>query len=255
MRFMTTVLCGVATRWEACCYLLPCLIERKAKVDIVDSMTDGRWDRQKAQIQAVARKLWPPGSRSSSKFCPRSVYILEGDENILGPDAYNEVYNCECFRKCGGLYGGCVSRGVPTAMHVREKLRDLVHGEGPYMHVEVTKDGLHTGLYLSRIAMMLSNEVARNGGSPSRAGGVKMNEPLYETLKLISRQFTVKAWKQQNRRGGSSAAASSFPPFSSASTHVRSRRDYRRPRLQKLSPYELDGRSHRSPRSSSGKKG
>eukprot|EP00946_MAST-07B_sp_MAST-7B-sp1_P000990 g990.t1 len=77
-------------------------------------------------------------------------------------------------------------------MHVREKLRVLVHEEGPYMHVEVTKDGLHTGLYLSRIAMMLSNEVARNGGSPSRAGGVKMNEPLYETLKLISPPETRK---------------------------------------------------------------
>eukprot|EP00946_MAST-07B_sp_MAST-7B-sp1_P003196 g3196.t1 len=173
-------------------YLLPCLIERKAKVDIVDSMTDGRWDRQKAQIQAVARKLWPPGSRSSSKICPRSVYILEGDENILGPGAYNEVYNCECLRKCGGLYGGCVSRGVPTAMHVRQKLLDLVHEVGPYMHVEVTKDGIHTGLYLSRIATILSNEVARNGGSPSRAGGVKMNDQLYETLKLLSPPDTRK---------------------------------------------------------------
>jgi len=98
-------------------YLLPLLIERKEKKDIVDSLrknSTDRWDRQKAMMKETGTTLWPTKSSSSSGGAtpiePELMYVLENTATNLLEDstAFDSLLQCNC--SCRGLVG-CMKNG------------------------------------------------------------------------------------------------------------------------------------------------
>jgi len=83
----------------------PVLVERKAAVDVADSLRDGRWASQHAAMVATARAVWGP-----RRVSVRVVYVVEGDPS--------EHVHRACGCGCLGV-GRC---GNPTARAVEEAI-------------------------------------------------------------------------------------------------------------------------------------
>ena len=211
-------------------YLLPCLIERKSRGDVADSMRhpNPRWDRQKSQIQAVAKRLWPEQSNSSP--LPKITYILEGDDEILTRGAFESSAKCGCAEKCRGV-NGCVRMGAPTVERVERKLQDLLAERSNSLHVEVTKDGRETGSFLAKMANLLRSTIVDCGKNIAEIGGIRMDSGLGVLLTSL-RKHCRKVNESELRAGthkfsrGPGQRLESRSAQNSAS--VRSSSDFRR---------------------------
>jgi hypothetical protein len=169
--------------------LLPLLVERKQRADVVSSVKDGRWDRQCAQLKRCASVLWP--ARRTAECC---AYLLEGDERILERGAFASTRSCGCG--CDGS-GGCVRASWPSVGEVEARIALLQRDEA--LSVVVTRGGGASAQFLARTAERLEAEARAR--SSLDGWGLPMDRRLRETLRAVARQFTREAWE------GSAAAA------------------------------------------------